>query len=188
MDAAVIASLTSVCEEPSLEWETLAASRSAWQQRRRGDRVVHLDFMKKHEVYEEKEAPPGVRPLSVCWVDTDNYEKAESRLTARGHEQGLSGEEHFYSATPNPATLRMLLVVAHSLGISVAVGDWAQAFLQAPLLEAEDVWVTPAEEAAAPAARVRLAAQEDTAWLERRTGRLDSARYLDEAGALQLDA
>ena len=49
--------------------------------------------------------------------------------------------------TPQPATLRVLLVLAQALGMTVAVGDCAQAFLQAPLLDKSDVWITPPPEA-----------------------------------------
>ena len=68
----------------------------------------------------------------------------------RGYEQELSGEELFFSGTPMASTLRILLVIAHKHGLSVAVGDCAQAFLQAPLLEEGDVWVRPPQEAGVP--------------------------------------
>jgi hypothetical protein len=113
--------------------------------------MSHLQLLKEHEVYCGLDLPAGVNPLSVHWVDTDNYEKAKSRLTARGYEQKLQGDEHFYSAAPSSATLMMLLVIAQHVGLAVAVGDCTQAFLQAPLLEQEEVWVWPPEEAEAPA-------------------------------------
>ncbi len=83
-------------------------------------------------MYEELALPPGVRPLSVRRADTDNYEKAKSRLAARGYEQQLNGDEHFYCATPSPATLMTLLVEAQALGLSLAGRDCSQAFLQVP--------------------------------------------------------
>ena len=98
-------------------------------------------------MYEELDLPQGIRPLSIRWVDKDDYHTAKSRLTARGYEQELTGQENFYSATPQPATLRVLLVLAQALGLTVAVGDCAQPFLQAPILEKSDVWVTPPPEA-----------------------------------------
>ena len=142
-----IAALSYVCEEPETDWRQVAESSSTWLQRRRGARAEHLQLLKDHEVYEELPLPGGVKPLSVRWVDSDNYEVAKSRLTARGYEQQLTGAEHFYSATPNPASLRVLLVVAQHLGLDVAVGDCAQAFLQAPLTEDQEVWVQPPMEA-----------------------------------------
>ena len=83
-------------------------------------------------MYEDLDLPQGVKPLSIRWVDKDDYHTAKARLTARGYEQELTGQENFYSATPQPATLRLLLVVAQALGFAVAVGDCAQASLQAP--------------------------------------------------------
>ena len=56
--------------------------------------------------------PAGVKPMSVRWVDVDDYQVAKSRLTDRGYEQALTGDEHFYSATPTAGVLRTLLVVA----------------------------------------------------------------------------
>ena len=85
--------------------------------------------------------------FSIRWVDKDDYHTAKARLTARGYEQELIGQENFNGATPQPATLRLLLVMAQALGLAVAVGDCAQAFLQAPLLEKNEVWVTPPPEA-----------------------------------------
>eukprot|EP00975_Prorocentrum_lima_P043950 9216716-Prorocentrum_lima.AAC.1 len=58
------------------------------------------------------EIPPGVRPLTVRWVDKDDYDVAKSRLTVRGYEQTLTGDEAFYAATPHPAMMRTLLVMA----------------------------------------------------------------------------
>ena len=147
-----IHAVTEVCEEPEPEtWTELASSSSVWGERRRAARHVHLELLKTHEVYEELPLPPGVRPISARWVDKDDFgTAAKSRLTARGYEQSLTGEEQHYSATPSAATLRTLLVVAQALGLSVAVGDCAQAFLQAPLIEKEAVWVWPPPEAGAP--------------------------------------
>ena len=44
--------------------------------------------------------------------DQDDYHIAKSRLTARGYEPELTGQETFNSATPQPATLRVLLVLS----------------------------------------------------------------------------
>ena len=85
------------------------------------------------------------------WVDKDDYSTAKARLTARGYEQELTGQENSYIATPQPATLRLLLVVANSLGLAVAVRA-----CQAPILEKNDVWVTPASEAAKEPGRAWL--------------------------------
>ena len=147
---AALAEVTEVCEEPQPDWETLAPSEnvgSTWLIRRHGVRMVHLEHLREHRVYEELDLSQGVKPLSIRWVDKDDYHTAKSRLTARGYEQELTGQENFSSATPQPATLRVLLVLAQALGLTVAVGDCAQAFLQAPLLEKSDVWVTPPPEA-----------------------------------------
>ena len=69
-----------------------------------------------------------------------NFAEAKSRFTVRGFEQQLTGEEHF-AATPREATLRLLRCMAERRGLMVAVGDSAQAFLQAPIVEKEDIWV-----------------------------------------------
>ena len=73
----------------------------------------------------------GQSPLSVPWMDRDDNSTAKARLTAGGYEQELTGQETFYSATPQPATLRTLLVVAQSLGLGVAV-DCGQALPEHP--------------------------------------------------------
>ena len=84
------------------------------------------------------------------WVDKDDYSTAKARLTARGYEEELTGQENSYSATPQPATLRLLLV-ANSLGLAVAVRA-----CQAPILEKNDVWVTPASDSAVEPGRAWL--------------------------------
>ena len=149
----MINAVMEVCEEPEIEtWSQLASSSSTWTERRHAARRVHLEHLRKHVVYEQGLIPAGVRPISVRWVDKDDFgSTAKSRLTARGYEQHMTGEEQFYSATPNAASLRTLLCVAHTLGLAVAIGDCAQAFLQAPLQEKEDVWVWPPPEAGVPA-------------------------------------
>ena len=85
--------------------------------------------------------------MSCSWVDRDDGLKAKARLTARGYEQHLTGTEKFYSGTPLATTLRTLLVVAKLRGYSVSVGDCQDAFLQAPIQDAEEVWVWPPPEA-----------------------------------------
>ena len=157
-----ISAVTEVCEMPEPEtWAQLAASSSVWGERRRAARHVHLELLKKHVVYEELPVPRDVKPLSARWVEQDDFSTAaKARLTVRGYEQALTGDEQHYSATPNPASLRTLLVMAHTLGLAVAVGDCAQAFLQAPLMEKEAVWVWPPSEAGAAAG---------TAWKLRKT-------------------
>ena len=67
--------------------------------------------------------------MTTRWVDTDK----KSRLTARGYEQTSEGHETFFSATPNPASLRTLLILAEHFHFSVMIGDCAQAFLQCPV-------------------------------------------------------
>ena len=41
----------------------------------------------------------GVKPLSIRWVDKDDYHTAKARLTARGCEHELTGQENFDSVT-----------------------------------------------------------------------------------------
>ena len=74
----------------------------------------------------------GSKPLSIRLVDKDDYHKAKARLTARGYEQELTGQQNFYIVTPQPATLRLFVVVAHAFRLALAFGDCAQACLQAP--------------------------------------------------------
>ena len=129
-------------------------------------------------MYEELDLPQGVKPLSIRWVDEDDYHTAKARLTARGNEQESTGHVNFHSAAPQAGTLRLLLVMAQELGLAVAVGDCAQAFLQAPLLEKNEVWVTPPPEAAVaqdPARSERRACRLATKVKEERYGLVQSA-------------
>ena len=122
---AALAEVTEVCEEPQPHWEALASSEnvgSTWFMRRHGAWMVHLGHLREHRVYEELDLPQGVKPLSIRWVDKDDYHTAKARLTARGYEQELTGQENFYSATPQPATLRLLLVVGPGFG--TGCGSW----------------------------------------------------------------
>ena len=64
--------------------------------RQYGARMVHLVHLREHQVYEELDLPQGIRPLSIRWVDEDDHHTAKSRLTARGHEQELTGQDNFY--------------------------------------------------------------------------------------------
>lgn len=90
-----------------------------------------------------------MKPLSGKWVDKQLGDlTVKSRYTARGFEQSLEGWEDHYSSTPAHGMLRIFLVLAIRLGLSVCFGDCAQAFLQAPLYE--DVWVTPPVESCCP--------------------------------------
>ena len=114
-----IAEVTGICEEPQLDRKTVASSDhagSTWFTRRHGARMVHVQHLQEHRVHEELDLLPRVKPLSVRWVDKDDCRTAKARLTARGYEQELTRQENFHSATPQPATLRVLLVVAQSLG------------------------------------------------------------------------
>ena len=92
---------------------------STWFMRRHGARMVHLGHLREHRVHEELDLSHGVKTLSRRWVDKDDYHSAKARLTARGYDQELTGQENFYGATPRPATLRLLLVVAQALGLAV---------------------------------------------------------------------
>ena len=83
----MIASVSQVCEEPEVDWKSLAGASSHWKERQHAARQVHLKLLKEHDVYETGPVPPGVKPLSVRWVDVDHYDVAKSRLTARGFEQ-----------------------------------------------------------------------------------------------------
>ena len=150
--------IAEVCEEPTIDWKQLASTSSAWQARRHAARQEHLKLLQHHDVYEAKLLPPGVAAMSVRWVDKDDYTTAKARLTARGFEQERAEDEHNYSATPCPPTLRILLCLAYARNYAVMVGDCAQAFLQTPL--DEEIWVTPPPEAAEP---------EGVAWLLHKT-------------------
>ena len=101
-----------------------------------------------------------MRPLTCRWVDRDDGVKTKSRLTARGYEQRLSGDESFYSGTPLAFSLRLLLVMAHLRGYSVSIVDCQDASLQVPIQEVAEVWVWPPPEAQE---------SEGHAWLLRKT-------------------
>ena len=141
--------VAAVCEEPDVDWESLAVQSSEWRDRRHAARKAHLDTLVEHGVFEQVPCPAGVRPMTTRWVDKDDFVRARSRLTARGYEQEQTGTEDHYSATPSPASLRLLLVAAEALGLMVGFGDCAQAFLQAPIIEEAPVYVQPPPEAEA---------------------------------------
>ena len=126
---AAIAEVTEVFEGPQVDWKTVASSDhagSTWFMRRHGARMVRLQHLQAHGVYEELSLPQGIKPLSLRWVDKVDYSTAKARLTATGYEQELTGQENFDSATPLPATLRLVLVVAQPSGLAVAVRDCAR--------------------------------------------------------------
>jgi len=83
-------------------------------------------------------------------VDHDDFVTAKSRLTGRGYEQELQGDETFFAATPREVVLRILCVLCHVFGLVAAVADAAQAFLQAPLTEATPLYIYPPPEAEEP--------------------------------------
>ena len=81
------AEVTEVCEEPQRDWEAMASSEnvgSTWFMRGHGARMVHLGHLREHRVHEELDLPKRVQPLSIRWVDKDDYHTAKARLTARG--------------------------------------------------------------------------------------------------------
>ena len=86
---AATAEVTEVCEEPQPDWDALASSenvRSTRFMRWHGARMVHRGHLREHQVCEELDLPQGLKPLSVRWVDKDDYHTAKARLTARGLE------------------------------------------------------------------------------------------------------
>jgi hypothetical protein len=153
---AEISEVAAVCEQPEPEGDDLRASSSDWAARRKRARLKHLEVLKEHEVYVSRRVPAGTKPMTHRWVDKDEAMEAKSRLTVRGFEQQLEGDEQFFSATPCAMTLRTLLVLAQVRGWSVSVGDCKNAFLQAPIREEHPVWVWPPAEANEP---------DDHAWL-----------------------
>jgi len=109
-------------------------------------KLANLALMEKHGVHVTEVPPHGVRPLTGRWVEVRLPDGSyKMRYTARGYEQQLSGEEDHYAGTPAHGMLRVLLVIAWQLGLAIAFGDSAQAFLQAPL--EEEVWLWPPVEA-----------------------------------------
>ena len=135
----LIAKVEEVCEEPEVDWQSVASTSKQWRERQHAARQVHLEKLRGHEVAEVLPVPPGVRPLTCRWVDKDEPGMAaKSRLVCRGYEQSKDEDEKVYSATPMPASLRTLLCVAQLRGLAVAIGDCSDAFLQAPL-EGESV-------------------------------------------------
>ena len=177
-----ITAVSEVCEAEGDEEhegaQGLLASTSEGAMRMKAARLKHLETLAGHAVYEARQVPQGVRPLTCRWVDRDDGLRAKSRLTARGFEQHLSGDEQFYSHTPLAPTLRTLLVVAQSLGYSVSVCDCQDAFSQAPIQEQSDVWVWPPVEAEEPPG---------VGWLLRRTLpglKGGPAAWQDHAGAV----
>ena len=46
-----------------------------------GARMVHLEHLREHGAYEELDLSQGVKPLSIRWVEKDDYHTAKARLT-----------------------------------------------------------------------------------------------------------
>lgn len=145
-----VAEVSSTCVLPEADVHELLASSSSWRSRSQAARQVHLEILRKHGVYKCHPLPVGTRPLSVRWVDRDDATTFKSRLTARGFEQHLKGQEQVPSATPCAWSLRTLLVTAVAKGWSVSVGNCKDAFLQAPSVKDQDIWVWPPEGAQGP--------------------------------------
>ena len=99
-------------------------------------REKHLQKLKDFKVFRSVPRSEATsKPLSCRWVDTHNGLELKSRLTVHGFKQNVSRTEDFYSETPNHQSLRLMLTIAARDNLTVAVGDSASAFLQAPLHE-----------------------------------------------------
>jgi len=137
-----------VCEERTVTIHDTYDEQTDAKKRHEGI-MKNLAQMAQHQTHAIEKPPAGVKPLSGRWVEDKLPDGTyKMRWTARGYEQGLTGFEDHYAGTPAHGLLRTLLIVACLKGLSVAFGDCAQAFLQAPLQEA--VWIWPPPEACVP--------------------------------------
>jgi hypothetical protein len=143
-----LSAILEVCEEKqNTDYASMIKDTKVWGQRQLLARLEHLALLEKHKVYDREVPPAGTRLMTHRWVDRDTFDTAKSRFTCRGFEQALDGTEEFFAPTPRECVLRLLLTMAELRGLVVAVGDAAQAFLQAPFREENPVYVKPAAEA-----------------------------------------
>jgi len=126
--------ISEVCEEPEVSMEACRESTRVAATKDEGRRK-HLAKLLKNQVYDaQQRRSAGSKPLTGRWVDKDLGYMWKSRYVAHGFKQVHDGKD-YYCATPNPKTMRALLVVAHARGWIVGAGDAEDAFLQAVLEE-----------------------------------------------------
>ena len=118
---AAIAEVTEACEEPQLDWKTVASSDHVgptWFMRRHGARMVHLQHLQEHRVHEQFDLPQGVKPLSVRWVDKDDYSKNQSETHCQRLRAGADGARELLQCDTAAG------YVAYTAGGGTVVGGW----------------------------------------------------------------
>lgn len=101
-------------------------------------RTKELDRLKKFKVFLRKlrsELPEGRKPFGVRWAEKFKGEEVRSRLCVKDIAKEISQE--FFAATPSPASLRLLLLIAVVMGLDVQTADLDTAFMHAPLQDPE---------------------------------------------------
>ena len=114
-------------------------------------RQKQLDVLESMKVFEEvyeDELPAGTHVMSGRWVDTMKTPTMwRSTYTARGSEEPRS-DEGCFAATATIQGIRMLLarcVDKRDQGHEAFVADYTQSFLNAEVLEGEQLYAQPPE-------------------------------------------
>eukprot|EP00971_Amphidinium_carterae_P343220 6482862-Amphidinium_carterae.1 len=104
------------------------------------DELGKLQTFEVCEVRDRSEKPDGAEEYGTTMVLANRKGKIKARICAQDFRMGAQQEEH-YSPTPTAASLRLVLVLARQLDLTVWFGDFSSAFLHVPLDDA--VWVRP---------------------------------------------
>ena len=133
----VMSKVSNVCDMPVTPASDLLGASSSWRQRRMAARTAHLEVFAVPRCVGFWLVPGAGEATLVPMVEAP--EKPKSRLTAQVYEQWLNSS----TETPEPATLRTLMLIVYVLGLRVSFGNCTEVFLQAPIQETREVWVTP---------------------------------------------
>ena len=102
---------------------------SSWEARRHAARLKHVQKLRNWVAFEPTPvASIKLKPLSGRWVDNETFLEVKSRWVSRGFEQE-EADIIFYAATPFPAELKILLVLALIFDWEVIIADAESAFL-----------------------------------------------------------
>lgn len=101
-------------------------------------RKREMDKLKHYKVFRRimrKLLPKGKKAISVQWYEKMKNDECRSRLCVRDIAPSISQE--YFAAAPSQSSLRLLLPLAHALGLEVQSADLDTAFMHAPLEETE---------------------------------------------------
>ena len=135
-----------VSEEPQLPEPFLPPDSEYPAEKLREAMDKEMKAMRDFNVYTEVDANTvNTQPIKTRWVlrwKSDHELKA--RLVAKGYTEQVSDLDNTYASTPIFVTLRVLLVLALPLRLSIQCCDISTAFLHA--LVQGDVYVQPPQE------------------------------------------